>query len=55
MPKKANFLDGDAIILSAPSSIVTGTVRSIIPSRNFILSKIKCKSYQIILEGLAYE
>lgn len=25
------------------------------PSRNSILSNIKCKSYQIILEGLAYE
>ena len=25
------------------------------PSRNFILSKIKYKSNQIILEGLAYE
>ena len=30
-------------------------VRNMNPSRNFILSRIKCKSQQIILEGVAYE
>ena len=30
-------------------------VRNINPSRNFILSSIRCKSHQIILEGIAYE
>jgi hypothetical protein len=30
-------------------------VRNMNPSRNYILSRIKCKSQQIILEGVAYE
>ena len=30
-------------------------VRNMNPSRNFILARIKCKSHQIILEGIAYE
>lgn len=55
MPKKANFPDKDPIVLSSPSSIVNGTVRNIIPSRNFTFSKKKFKSHQIILEGIAYE
>lgn len=56
MPKKANFPDKDTIVLSSPSSIVvTGTVRNIIPSRNFTFSKRKFKSNQIILEGVAHE
>lgn len=56
MPKKGNFPDKDLIVLSFPSSVVAnGNARNIIPSRNFIFSKKKFKSHQIILEGIAYE
>ena len=59
MPKVANSLHRDpAVSLKFPLRDRRKrccNVRNMNPSHNFILSNIRCKSHQIILEGIAYE
>jgi hypothetical protein len=59
MPKVAAFPHKDSeVILKFPLLDRRKrycNVRNMKPSRNFILSSIRCKSQQIILEGVAYE
>jgi hypothetical protein len=59
MPKVANSLHRDPAVILKFHLLDRRkrycNVRNMNPSRNFILSRIKCKSQQIILEGVAYE
>ena len=60
MSKATNSLYKDSTVRLTLSLILGlrqwfSNVRNMNPSRNFILSDIRCKSHQIILEGIAYE